>query len=331
MGSTLERLRNHVGNRGRNVLSSWFHIRVVGSGQPINQEHAKSLFLYRLPMAFLLGYIIVDSDYTPYKILPSLGPSMLPTIQFLGDLWFIQTGPWKQWWWQSKQWLYRQLQEMKLMEPSTTTTTTNMVEGWQRGDVVLWKDPNTGRISCKRIVGLPGDDVNRYGTYAQLYLHDESPFGIRWPKSRREDETSTIKAGPTTASSHHHPITTITTSSTSENWDPAPTDIRVDRKITVPDRHVWLEGDCPPFSLDSRHYGPISMEDLYGRLIVRVWPLRDPLSLDGLPSRSSLWLRSMERPIPFPSAEDYIGKRFNLHRIPYEDKDEKKEEKTQPK
>ena len=136
-------------------------------------------------------------------------------------------------------------------------------------------------------MGLPGDDIYRYGPYAHFY----PDFGIHWPKSQQDK--------------HHR----------TAEWDPAPWDVRVDRTMTVPPNHVWVEGDCPPFSLDSRQYGPISMDYLCGRLVLRLWPWTDSLALDGLPSRSSLWLRRMERPIPFASADDYLGKRFNFYKI----------------
>lgn len=42
----------------------------------------------------------------------------------------------------------------------------------------------------------------------------------------------------------------------------------------VPDGHVWLEGDNAPLSRDSRHYGPIPIALLKGRVVARVWPLR---------------------------------------------------------
>lgn len=39
------------------------------------------------------------------------------------------------------------------------------------------------------------------------------------------------------------------------------------------DRLVWIEGDCPEQSRDSRHYGPISESCVLGRVVMRLWPL----------------------------------------------------------
>jgi signal peptidase I len=46
------------------------------------------------------------------------------------------------------------------------------------------------------------------------------------------------------------------------------------RLVTVPDGHVWLEGDNVLLSHDSRYYGPIPLALIRGRAIARIWPLR---------------------------------------------------------
>jgi len=40
-----------------------------------------------------------------------------------------------------------------------------------------------------------------------------------------------------------------------------------ERRLVVPEGHVFLEGDNPPKSRDSRHYGPVPM----GLVVGRVW------------------------------------------------------------
>lgn len=44
-------------------------------------------------------------------------------------------------------------------------------------------------------------------------------------------------------------------------------------QITVPDGHVWLEGDNAAQSTDSREYGPVPMALVRGRVVLRFWPL----------------------------------------------------------
>jgi signal peptidase I len=46
------------------------------------------------------------------------------------------------------------------------------------------------------------------------------------------------------------------------------------RLETVPDGHVWLEGDNTLLSNDSRFYGPLPLALIRGRAIARIWPLR---------------------------------------------------------
>jgi hypothetical protein len=41
----------------------------------------------------------------------------------------------------------------------------------------------------------------------------------------------------------------------------------------VPLNHIWLEGDNPYHSTDSRHYGPVPEASLRGRIVMRMWPV----------------------------------------------------------
>lgn len=44
--------------------------------------------------------------------------------------------------------------------------------------------------------------------------------------------------------------------------------------VIVPDDHLWVEGDNPDYSLDSRHYGPVSINtNVRGKVILQLWPL----------------------------------------------------------
>ncbi|GMH40306.1 hypothetical protein BSKO_08210 [Bryopsis sp. KO-2023] len=58
------------------------------------------------------------------------------------------------------------------------------------------------------------------------------------------------------------------------------------KRIVVPKGHVWLEGDCPEVSRDSREYGPVPLAMIYGRAWLQVWPFG-----------STGWI-STERPKP---------------------------------
>eukprot|EP00747_Dinoflagellata_sp_TGD_P167036 gnl/TRDRNA2_/TRDRNA2_190777_c0_seq1.p1 gnl/TRDRNA2_/TRDRNA2_190777_c0~~gnl/TRDRNA2_/TRDRNA2_190777_c0_seq1.p1 ORF type:complete len:184 (-),score=26.27 gnl/TRDRNA2_/TRDRNA2_190777_c0_seq1:37-588(-) len=48
-----------------------------------------------------------------------------------------------------------------------------------------------------------------------------------------------------------------------------------DREVTVPRGHVWLEGDNSAVSQDSRHYGPVPVGLLQGKVCAKLWPLHE--------------------------------------------------------
>ena len=55
--------------------------------------------------------------------------------------------------------------------------------------------------------------------------------------------------------------------------------------LVIPNGHMWLEGDNPMNSNDSRDYGPIPQALVVGRVLCRVWPLR-----------TDMWMRRGLRP-----------------------------------
>ncbi|KAK3264001.1 hypothetical protein CYMTET_27231 [Cymbomonas tetramitiformis] len=55
-----------------------------------------------------------------------------------------------------------------------------------------------------------------------------------------------------------------------------------DRKVTVPQGHVWLEGDNRELSIDSREYGPVPTSLITSKIALRIWPLSQFGPLDPL-------------------------------------------------
>ena len=45
--------------------------------------------------------------------------------------------------------------------------------------------------------------------------------------------------------------------------------------LVVPPGHVFLQGDNVANSSDSRHYGPVPMALVMGRVVAKVWPVRE--------------------------------------------------------
>jgi len=48
-----------------------------------------------------------------------------------------------------------------------------------------------------------------------------------------------------------------------------------DRVIKVPEGKLWLEGDNPRNSTDSRSYGPVPYGLVRGKVFFKLWPLTD--------------------------------------------------------
>jgi signal peptidase I len=217
--------------------------------------------------------LIVYDETAPFELVGIRGPSMIPTMAADGsDLWLCRT--YASWWrcyWEA---------------------TTNSVVLWfiqprfKRGDIIGFAHPDSpnSAISCKRIVGLPGDRVQRYGQYVHLYIdQDPEGWGVTWPA---------------TADPNHAWITTQGTTWDTpvlENPSPAVKELsnaklEAVRTIVVPDGHVWIEADCPALGLDSRQFGPIPFSWIRTRAIAKVWPLQS----------SPFYKKWHHRPHPIP-------------------------------
>ncbi len=178
----------------------------------------------RFPLFVAISYLITNEDTSPYVIQGSLGPSMLPTIQFVGDIWLVETRAWSKGW----RWITEQL--LGKQDPPKLQSV------YQVGDLVIWEDNTSGKRSCKRIVGLEGDTVHRYGEYRNIY-RDRDDAGVLWPKKKGlGDHVFGAFAKPDGAEESEKEETK------------EPSDI-----LVVPKQCVWLEGDCPLFSMDSRY------------------------------------------------------------------------------
>jgi inner membrane protease subunit 1 len=104
------------------------------------------------------------------------------------------------------------------------------------GDVLVVRHPGRDGTVCKRVVALPGDEVLLGGGgHGGRHFAPSSP-----PPPGRHNRQ------------HQHQR----------------------QLVVVPDGHVWLEGDNPSNSSDSRHYGPVPASLIVGRVLCRVWPLR---------------------------------------------------------
>ena len=245
--------------------------------------------LYRVPLWVVICILMVSDETSPISILQGSGPSMLPTMATSDEIWLIHNLS-----------IYRNLG----LKPPTLSV----------NDIVLWKQPEEeederdgdgqpqqqqerveGRrrrpLACKRIVGVEGDVVKRYGQYCHIYTKHRDDGGIRWPANTKDIRHFN--------EDRHHPSeqdVSLQRHTEDDKWG---------RTVVVPKNHVWLEGDCPLLSIDSRHVGPIPNEWIRGKVVARLWPL----------GGQTQKVDRNQRPIPYPHIEDYLGDKYNLYRI----------------
>lgn len=94
----------------------------------------------------------------------------------------------------------------------------------------------------KRVIGLPGDVI--YYQNDTLYINDE-PIAEPFLQSRVAEY----------------------------GWGNYTADFAIPEPIPL--GHVFVMGDNRPNSLDSRRLGPISMEQIVGKVDLRFWPLKE--------------------------------------------------------
>ena len=86
----------------------------------------------------------------------------------------------------------------------------------------------------------------------------------------------------------------------------------------VPSGHLWIEGDNTRNSLDSRSYGSVPASLVIGKVICRLWPLRDYISLGKDANGMEHWRRvgarigRGERPA-FGNQAGNVGGSYVLH------------------
>jgi hypothetical protein len=228
-----------------------------------------------------------SSSFPLIGFMSVIGPSMIPTISPDGSDIFLAIGELPA--------------VIRRMFGFGRSGSDGFWMGCGAGDLVGIQFPRYGNrdgqppvISCKRIVGVEGDAVKRYGQYVHLFLsQDPDGLGIIWPT---EDDRRAQGLDPSCP------------------WDP---EFELEqeqhggggrkkkrdphRTVMVPSGHVWVEGDCPGLSVDSRHYGPVPLEAIRGKVVAKMWPLRPTPN----------WKR---RPHPIP-IDNTTLMQHNVHRV----------------
>ncbi len=118
-----------------------------------------------------------------------------------------------------------------------------------RGDIIIFNENNLAEFGqpsikqlVKRVIGLPGDRVVVRNGVVTIYNHDH--MGGFQPDQ-------TLPYG------QEHPLPY-----TSGDID-----------ITLDSTHIFVCGDNRTDSLDSRAFGPVDLNDVVGKLVLRMFPL----------------------------------------------------------
>jgi signal peptidase I len=257
------------------------------------------------------GYDFVCSYLCPLQIVNLYGPSMLPSIHPYGDIWIQSTRLWD-----------------RIRGVCYSVLKSNSSAIYQPGQIAVFRNPKTNQRSCKRIIGVEGDIVQRHGQFVEYFRHRDD-FGVPWKSvdTKGLDPScpwDTPDLAPPTTGTALGFVDDAHGSSSSNNIAPAfdnpSANQDVYRTLVVPKGHVWVEGDNPLLSIDSRHYGPVPLELLEGKLIWRLWPLiRHP----AIRRHDQMILKHKDiRPEPLldvgslreQGQEDKLAVYYNLHR-----------------
>ncbi len=155
---------------------------------------------------------------------------------------------------------------------------------YKKGDVVTIYNPYSKSIVTKRIVGVGGDTVRLYGEYASEFCK----------RGREED------GGVTVDGRFDPPFCETMQQTLQQDFEEANNNNiskkrdRYEATMKVPPNHVWVEGDNPLESTDSRHYGPLPISALRGRIVLRLFPMM---------SSGGFYRMTGERPSPFQSEQ----------------------------
>ncbi len=134
----------------------------------------------------------------------------------------------------------------------------------QRGEVVVFRYPqNPSMRYIKRIVGLPGETITIEDGKIMIFNEEESQIG-----EENKSSSSPFVAARVLDESNYLPLSVQT-----------PGEIQV----SLEKNEYFVLGDNRLYSSDSRRWGPLSEENIIGRVLFRAWPL-DALAKFKIPA-----------------------------------------------
>lgn len=201
---------------------------------------------YKFLQFYSLVYVI--KTYC-FDITQCIGPSMLPTMNESGDIVLVD----------------------KTRKPFKSE--------FKKGMVILAKSPTEPtKTVCKRIKAVEGDKISiKWTPYYQT-------FRLLFEKPRKFSNKDYAEMSPFSLLSEEE-IDKLETSEYPQivefkkRIDEYSNKLRVNREASkafkVPKGYVWIEGDNPSNSTDSRHFGPIPLNLITGVVVCKLWPLND--------------------------------------------------------
>jgi signal peptidase I len=130
----------------------------------------------------------------------------------------------------------------------------------QRGDVVVFIYPDDRRLYyIKRLVALPGDSIEIKNN--RVWINDQP---LQYKESASKEINFKVKKGTSYLEERNH----------RRQYPIMLEDNHMDTmvKLTVPHGHCFVLGDNRAHSRDSRHFGPIPLADVKGRVDYIYWP-----------------------------------------------------------
>ena len=120
-------------------------------------------------------------------------------------------------------------------------STDQLAARLDRGDVLVFRSPRPGApLVVKRVIALPGESIEALD--GQVAIDNESLLVEKWlPDSERE------------------------------LGSPAADTVDIERTLLADDE-VYVLGDNRDGSVDSREFGPLSLDRVVGTVLVRYWP-----------------------------------------------------------
>lgn len=141
---------------------------------------------------------------------------------------------------------------------------TQISTGISIGDVVVLQHPDRIGTVCKRVMGLPGDIVTKPSSRIGANRLEDMLHGGRRAAALRQSSGAGGTPFPLFLESEQERLRRNKRNKRR----------LLSSGLQVPDGHIWVEGDNPWNSSDSRNYGTVPASLIMGRVLLRLWPIR---------------------------------------------------------